>query len=67
MAGFFVFMVAMALMQVPRLVHARDWRGLAAFGGVWVVAAVYGGLFFGGVPLPRAGAIIVSIFDRLVK
>ncbi len=64
---FLAGMVTIGLLQVPGLVRKRDWRMLAAFGALWVIATIYGSLVFAGVAVPSPVRLVVSLLERLTR
>jgi hypothetical protein len=58
-------MIAMVLIQVPATLRKRDFRGLVAFGCLWVIATLYGALTLLDVPVLSPEEFITSFFSRL--
>ncbi len=65
LAGFITFMIAIAVPEALILVRRRQWRELAAFAVVWVLAAVYGALVVADVPVPSPVRLIILFFEGL--
>ncbi|HHW10229.1 MAG TPA: hypothetical protein GXX29_09670 [Firmicutes bacterium] len=60
-----MIMLAMLGLQLPPLIRQKQRREMAAFLGMWFVAAVWGGLLFLDVPLPRPSVMITAFFEKL--
>lgn len=58
-------MVIIAVIQVPPLLHRKQYRELAAFGLVWLVAAVYASLVAAEVPLPSVLEILTFLYEMI--
>lgn len=62
-----LFMILLALLQVPFLVKQKQWGDLAGYGLVWIMAATYAMLVAGRVPLPRPVEILRPLFQALYR
>ncbi len=58
-----LIMLSMAFFQVRPLIRRQEWRELAAFGTLWLLAFLWGELIMAGVHLPKPGLAIITFFE----
>ncbi len=65
MIGIILIMAVIAIYQVPGLLRERQWRELAAFALVWLVAGAYAFLTAIRFPLPTV-VEAVSFINKML-
>ncbi len=64
-------MVIIALLQVPILIHKKQWKELAAFSIFWLAAGVYAslilGTFIGDLAIPNVTEYLIRFFSALYE
>lgn len=60
-----LIMIAIAVYQVPGLLRQKQWRELAAFALMWLVAGVYALLTAMRFPLPTLVEALTFIYEIL--
>ncbi len=62
-----LFMILLALLQVPSLINRKQWGELAGYSLVWLMAATYAMLVAARVPLPRPVEVLRPLFQALYR
>lgn len=60
---FVLVMVVIAIIEVPKLLRQKSYGEVAAFGAMWLIAFVYGGLVVLRVELPSVMDVMHSIYS----
>lgn len=55
-----------AWIDVPQLIHEEQWKTLAVYAGLWLVAAVWAFVIAFGVPMPIVGSYIAIVTHGIV-
>ena len=63
-------MVIIALLQVPILIHKKQWKELAAFAFFWLAAGIYAslilGTFIGDLAIPNVTEYLIRFYNLIM-